>query len=369
MAISAVIEGTSIWRRTLAIQADDPYDSHREKLRVALTQMRENCMVLARQIQPNLPGLTVHDESHLDALWHTADLIAGPEFSLNPLESFVFGGAVLLHDTALTLAAYPGGIESLKATVEWQDEAANMPNPPDQEAEKEILFRVLRALHARQAEALALISFARPNTKEQIFLLSDRELRDAYAFSIGRIAHSHHWDASVLAERLQMVVGPLPGFPVEWNLNELKIACLLRAADAAHIDSRRAPTLLYAISQPSGSSQQHWEFQNKLHQVARSADKLIFTSGSPFTAEQSPSWWLCHDTLKMIDREIKSCNAILTDKSVAPFAAKSVAGIESPQLLAHHIKAAGWRPIDAAVHVSDPVHLAKTLGGRVIPPF
>lgn len=364
MTISAVIEGTSIWARTLAIQADDPYAPHREKLRVALTQMRENCIVLARQIQPNLPGLTVHDESHLDALWHTADLIAGPELSLTPLESFVFGGAVLLHDTALTLAAYPGGIDSLKATVEWQDEAANMPNPSDPEAEKEILFRVLRTLHAQQAEALANISFARPKTKEQIFLLSDPELRDAYGFSIGRIAHSHHWDASVLAERLQLVVGPLPGFPAEWKLNELKIACLLRTADAAHIDSRRAPTLLYAISQPSGTSQQHWEFQNKLHQVTRSADKLIFTSGSPFTAEQSSSWWLCHDTLKMVDREIKSCNAILSDKSVAPFAAKSVAGIESPQLLAHHIKASGWRPIDAAVHVSDPVHLARTLGGK-----
>lgn len=364
MAISAVVESTSMWGRTLAARPEDPHQIHRDKLRVALMQMRDNCMVLARQIHPNLPGLTVHDESHLDALWHTADLIAGPDFAMNPLEAFVFGGAVLLHDTALTLVAYPGGLASLKATVEWQDEAASMPENLGQDAEKELLFRVLRTLHAKQAEALASASFARPNTNEQIYLLGDAELRDAYAYSIGRIAHSHHWDSSVLADRLQMVVGPLPGFPAEWSLNELKIACLLRTADAAHIDSRRAPTLLYAISQPSGISQLHWEFQNKLHQVARSADKLIFSSGSPFTAEQASSWWLCHDTLKMIDREIKNCNAILTDKVILPFAAKSVAGIESPLLLAHHIKVSGWRPVDAAVHVSDPVHLAKTLGGR-----
>ena len=50
-------------------------------------------------------------------------------------------------------------------------------------------------------------------------------------------------------------------------------------------------------------------------------------------------------------------------------------GAESPRALSSHIRPDGWRPIDAEVRVSDPVHLAQTLGGRhlygedVITPF
>ena len=60
---------------------------------------------------------TVHDLSHLDALWEMADLIVGTNFILNPAEAFVFGVAVLLHDAGMTVAAYPGGMEELEGML------------------------------------------------------------------------------------------------------------------------------------------------------------------------------------------------------------------------------------------------------------
>ena len=50
-----------------------------------------------------------------------ADLIAGPDYPLNPLEAFVLGGAFLLHDLGLGLAAWPGGRAELQKGAGWQD--------------------------------------------------------------------------------------------------------------------------------------------------------------------------------------------------------------------------------------------------------
>jgi len=53
--------------------------------------------MLAGDIHRDLPDLTVHDITHLDALWEMADLVAGPDYPLNPLEAFALG-AVFLPD-------------------------------------------------------------------------------------------------------------------------------------------------------------------------------------------------------------------------------------------------------------------------------
>ena len=39
-------------------------------------------------------------------------------------------------------------------------------------------------------------------------------------------------------------------------------------------------------------------------------------------------------------------------------------GAENPETLAKQIVAHGWRPVNAEIMVSDPIHLARTLGGR-----
>ena len=79
---------------------------------------------LVARIAADMPGYTVHDVTHLDALWETTDLLCSEKMSLTPPEAFVFGMAVLLHDAGMTLAAYPGGLSELKATIEWSDAVA-----------------------------------------------------------------------------------------------------------------------------------------------------------------------------------------------------------------------------------------------------
>ena len=76
---------------------------------------------LVNQISQDMPGLTVHDLSHLDSLWETASLITEAKFDLSPPAAFVFGASLLLHDSALTIAAYPNGIKDIKKTIEWRD--------------------------------------------------------------------------------------------------------------------------------------------------------------------------------------------------------------------------------------------------------
>src|SRR5688572_25964341 len=91
------------------------------RLRSALLGFRERAAILAGEIQRDLPEFTVHDVTHLDALWEMADLIAGSDYPLNPLEVFALGGAILLHDLGLGLAAWPDGLAGIKTGLGWQD--------------------------------------------------------------------------------------------------------------------------------------------------------------------------------------------------------------------------------------------------------
>lgn len=371
MAIDHV-QATALWQRSLAARENDPASKYRDRLRSALLTMRDNVIPFVRNIHRDVLGLTVHEESHLDALWQTATCLAGEEFELNPIEAFVFGASILLHDTGLAVAAYPGGLADLAETPTWRDAEAGIrsrrepaSNDPLSTRERQtVLFATLRKLHAAQAEKLISFTFRRPNREEAIPLLQDVGLHDALGAAIGRIAHSHHWDIADLATKLVTHAGTIPGFPPEWTLNELKVACLLRCADAAHIDALRAPTMLFAIADVSGVSAEHWTFQNKLNSVTRAKDKLVFYAGQAFGVDEASSWWLAYDTMQMIDGELKSCNAILEESGSPQFTATGVHGIESPRLLSKTVRVEGWTPISAEVKVSDPVHLARTLGGR-----
>lgn len=366
------IEATALWQRSLATRENDTAAKYRDRLRSALLTMRDNVIPFVRNIHRDVLGLTVHEESHLDALWQTASCIAGDDYELTPIEAFVFGASILLHDTGLAVAAYPGGLADLVETAAWRDTEAGArarrlsgSSEPLSESERQtVLFSTLRKLHAAQAEKLISFTFKRPNREEAIPLLQDVDLHDALGAAIGRIAHSHHWNSADLTTKLVTQAGTIPGFPTDWTLNELKVACLLRCADAAHIDALRAPTMLFAISDVSGVSAEHWTFQNKLNTVTRSKDKLIYYAGQPFGVEEASSWWLAYDTMLMIDSELKSSNAILEEAGSAQFAAKGVSGIEAPRLLSKNVRVNGWTPISAEVKVSDPVHLARTLGGR-----
>jgi hypothetical protein len=242
----AGFQSSALWQRTLKTRSNDPFASYRDRLRVAYDVFWQRGTALAQRISTDLPGLTLHDEAHLIALWDRASQLTGQDYDINPLEAFVFGGAILLHDAGHAVAAYEGGLSELKQTFEYRDAAAAAlrkigPEPPQElianpppEIAKIALFVALRRLHAKQAEILAARAF------QEEYLIEDQELRENLAQLIGQVAASHHWDRASLDEKLPKLQGP-PGFmPQEWPIQAVKIACLLRCADAVQIDQRRA---------------------------------------------------------------------------------------------------------------------------------
>ena len=180
-------------------------------LRECLLSIRGRAEHLVSLIPHDIPGLTVHDITHLDALWETASLIAGDNYPLNPAEAFVFGAAVLLHDSAMSLAAYPGGLDEVRATPEWRDAVASrllgatgepidlkqLDVPPDDIA-KAAIADVLRETHARRASELPFVEWPTPDGRKET-LIQDSELRCAYGNIIGEIAASHWWAVSELS--------------------------------------------------------------------------------------------------------------------------------------------------------------------------
>ena len=183
---------TWLWRQAFEKPRNDADKEEQNYFRKQYLAMRERVRHLVNQIPTNLPGLTVHDLSHLDSLWETASLVTEGKFHLSPPAAFVFGASVLLHDAALTVAAYPNRIEDIKKTVEWRDAYARLAQSnSNNEINGAILPDVLRRLHARQAEVLAQQAWRNSNGQQQ-YLIEDSALRSFYGETIGKIAHSHY---------------------------------------------------------------------------------------------------------------------------------------------------------------------------------
>jgi hypothetical protein len=365
----ASLESMSLWRRTLAAQGD-PLDAQREVLRQAFLGFRERVGELVQTLGAELPGLTVHDITHLDALWRVADQIAGPNYPVNPAEAFVLGGAFLLHDAAHVMAAYSGGISSIKETVQWQDLIAQRYGGREPEArsneERLALFQVLRHLHAEQAHRLARLEWTVPNAGPKLHLLEHLELREYYADLIGEIAASHHWPAHRVAEIFhnRRVSAAASLQPADWEVDALKLAFLLRTADAAHIDGLRAPWFLFALRQPEGISEDHWRFQAKLGQPTRTPEgELRITSGSQFSHAERKAWWLAYDTACMIDRELRDAHALMRDERRPCFAVICVLGSETPEAFAQQVRVRDWEPVNVAPKITDVPKVIAELGG------
>ena len=227
----------------------------------------------------------------------------------------------------MSVAAYPGGIEEVRSTTEWNDSAVSafrrykghVPThdelvelPP--EVFDAVLFDTLRGLHALQAEKLANVTWKDPSTQMEMRLIEDFGLLEAYGSAIGRIAHSHNWSIGDLAAKLRnYTVGAASDLPAGWTLDEIKVATLLRCCDAAHIDNRRAPSLLFALSGPTGISREHWSFQNKLNKPIWNDGVLFYSSGRDFKITEAPAWWLCYDTIQMINSELRESEILLLE--------------------------------------------------------
>lgn len=370
-------EKTSIWQKTLGKQLEpDPHEKEREFLRVEFENFRERAKLLANEIALVLPDFTVHDISHIDALWETAELAVQDDFELTPAEAFVLGGTFLIHDLGMGLASFPNGVAELKKEAIWKDTVTSLIkekiNRPileddylklDKETEKIATENVLRLLHAKHAEKLALISWKNKDGKD-IYLIENTELRESYARIIGLIAHSHWWTVEELDGKLPKTLGAPGIFPSTWTIDAVKLACILRIADATQIDDRRAPSFLRTIRNPSKFSDLHWNFQQKLYQPRFERNRLVYTSKSPFPINEVESWWICHDTLKMIDNELKEVDSLLVDTNRQRLKAIGIASIEDPKRLSKLITVEGWQPIDTKIKVTNVAKLVGSLGGK-----
>lgn len=367
-------EATPLWNRTLA--GDEPAV---ERLRTAYRGMRERVAPLAAEVHRDLPSYTVHDISHLDALWEIAGTIVGPKYEINPLEAFVLGGAFLLHDLGMSLAAYPDRAEQLRTDPSWLDTVSlrlrkrlgrrpsndELRSPPP-DVVHETTGELLRILHAKRAERLPNLSWRDDETGAEHYLLEDSELRHHLGATIGKIAHSHWWDADRLPSEFDVIHGPPPSMPSEWKIDRLKIACILRVADAAHIDARRAPRLLRSARSIAGSARAHWVFQGHLSAPMLVGDSLAYTSGRPFSAAETEAWWLAHDALHMVDAELRLTAAVLSGATRPRFEGRHVAGVESNRTLRKYLSTEGWEPVDVRVRVGDVAALVERLGGSAL---
>jgi hypothetical protein len=281
----------------------------------------------------------------------------------------VLGGAILLHDAAMTLAAYPGGLVELKQTTKWADIAAIHTsstcndNPPP-EVELRIRVEVLRQLHAEKAADLPTQAWcANADTDQAIFLIDQTELRRFYGRTIGILAHSHWWPISKVERELSRFLGALPPH-TRSEVDLLKIATLLRVADVLHLDRRRAPFFSRVLENPSGLSADHWKFQERLAFPRLLNDAVIFTSGEAFEVKDAGAWWLAFDTLAMADRELVDADRLLRSHDRAGLAARRVDGVENPSEMARHIPVSGWRPVDTRLRVSDIPKIVRIFGGE-----
>ena len=357
------MEKSSLWRRTFA----EGNDLDIARLVVSLRRARDHVRQLTSRIAVSLPSLTIHDLSHLDALWNVAETIAGEDFTLNPLEGYLFGSAVLLHDAALCFEAYSGGRQAVRDTVQWRD-AYNRRRSHQVEPDSDTVdFEALRSLHATQAASLA----TKPWNTEQgpLYIIEDTDLRSQYGRLIGEIASSHHWNIDHVAERFSDPRPPAAFLPQGWEADPLKIACLLRAADAGHMDSSRASTFLLKILEMNSVSKDHWVAQNHLGRLTVKRDdptQLIVASTAPFRQDEASGWWVAFDLVTQFDKELKQCDAVLVSATARErsFTRKSVAAAGNVRELTKHIQTDGWEPTDSSVHVSDITALVSRIGGE-----
>lgn len=377
---------TQTWQRTLAHREGDLHETGREKLRSGFEQFRSHVEPLAAEIALSVPRYTDHSITHCDSLWGIVDLLVSPDFPLTPAEAFVLGGAFLVHDLGMGASAHSQGILGLTQQPEWLDLLAALypgdylniqarltddlaTNPTwdgisDPKA-KSALTEYLRSHHAEHAERIMSQQW-NLTSGQPFYLLEDSELRHWYGDLIGKIARSHWLDCEVLPELFGNLLGAPPKLPTEWTVDPLKVACLLRTADAAQIDARRADPLHTPFRQPQGLSRKHWMFQERMLHPQLADDRLHYTSSSGFLSEEASAWWLAFDAIQMIDGELRKVDALCADYGKPRLAARSVAGADSPSRLAKYIPTQGWVPIDARPVIRDTEGVIERLGGAAL---
>jgi hypothetical protein len=376
---SEMVENTSLWKTAFGQQPPtDPHKEFRARLRQSFISFRQNAEDVANEIPIGIRELTVHDvPRHIDALWQYADLLLGERSNLNPAEVYVLGGAFLLHDLGLALASYPSGIEDLKNLSIWRDTAAitfrqRFSRSPtndellnlEHDISSTVLESVLRQNHANAARTLAFNEYAKSTSDAKYHLIEDADLRSTYADLIGRIAYSHWLPVDQLADEFKTPVGAFPGASPDWHVDSLRLACILRTADACHIDARRAPGFLRALRRPSGVADKHWRFQEYVQMPVPRSGLLHYSVSRPIPIGDADAWWIGYELIQLADRELRDVDLLLRDTGRDPLLLSGVAGSGDTVRLRRYIRTQGWEPVNTEVGVSDVASLVRKLGGK-----
>lgn len=363
---------TRIWKNAFSHALNE----NNQRLSVEYDAAWEKACSLAAKIKLDAPGLTLHDESHFEALWHDADMLVGDGFQLNAIEAFAFGMAILVHDAAHTSLAYQGGIEGLSKTPEWADNlASRLPEGGHNEAlptlgelpeelRRSVTLDTVRSLHAAQASAVLTQPFKHPSLGTEFFLIQDPTLRLHLGGIIGKIAASHHWDLAEVAKlpKLHHVTFPYSGLG---GIRAQLLACLMRTSDAIQIDGSRAPDFEFALASPQGASRSHWSAQNRLAkgQDATDPTSLVINSTAPFPEPEANAWWLAYDLAGVADRELRNVDGFLKDAREPQLSITRVQNIVDPTSFANRVQTHGWYPVSAEIKVSDTAKIVDMLGG------
>ncbi|NEB20497.1 HD domain-containing protein [Streptomyces coelicoflavus] len=364
-----------LWRKALVSETFAENGTARDRFKRALLDMEEQAALLASEIARDMPEFTQHDIGHTHAIWEIANHIAGPGLQLNPAEVYVLGGAILVHDLAMSSAAHQVAGKKLRDRREWPDalagevrkrygrppHALELASPPDDLA-KAADKHLLRSLHAEVAEELPMASWTSPD-KTVAYLINDPELRQAYGRVIGRVAASHHWGYDEVTKNLAAPVGAPSFAPIDWSIDTLVLACLLRTADAAHLDSTRAPAILAAVRDLPVESRDHWLFQARIQRPYLKHGRLVFTAPDGFASDEIGAWWLAYETLSAVDEELRNTDSVLSDHARSAFSARGVANVESPKAFSAVAPCRDWEPVEAKVKVDDVAGLVRRLGG------
>jgi len=336
------------------------------------------------QIPQSCKDLTLHDIDHVHQLWSVASEVCGSNYSINPLEGFVLGGAFLIHDAGLTAAAYRGGLSALKETSYYRDRVGALLRSQNEGAvptasaikdasisiSERALFDTLRTIHAKRAETLLETSSQHPLTDQSYNLFPDPDLFLDCGEIIGLIAASHHWSIDKVNSTFAEPRTAPARFP-SWPIDAVKLACILRTADACAIDERRARIMPFLLTNPKGISRDHWLFQMNINPGERRDDAIVFHSKRPFSRELMPAWWIAFDAIKIADEELRACDQLLRARSLSHehrtlqrFAARRVDGANDPERLKTLIRVYGWTPVDTSIRIDNPLALVAKLGGQ-----
>jgi hypothetical protein len=367
VATAFSFEHTPLWKSTLAQREHDEFANARTLLRNSFLNIRARVAALVGHIHSDFRDYTVHDITHLDALWEIASNLIGTNYQINPAEAFVLGCSFLFHDAGMTLAAYPNGIQELRNHPYWDSVFHHTRNSNTTDREQTATLNMVRLLHADRAEKLPHLTWTTPDGASYQ-LISDPDIVLKFGEAIGRVSASHWWSHDRVSTAFSVVKAAPSAFPSSWRLDLLKVACILRIADAAHLDERRAPGFLWALRRPNDTSSLHWKFQNRLAQPDPRGDALHFSSTKTFGIDDANAWWQAYDAVQMVDDELRRTDVVLADirGDDARFAVRRVANAESARSLSRDIEASGWLPLDTSLKVASIPDLVKKLGGRAL---